>query len=374
MWKKVIIAVFITLVGLGSVVGFLVGTKVIQIKALIAAGENFEAPPEYVTSAIVTEEFWRQTLDAVGSLTAVQGVLVSTEVAGKVDALHFESGESVESGQLLVEFDTSSEEAQLAAAQAEAELASINLDRAKKLRLSNTVAEAELDSAQAAFLAAEAHVDNLEALIAKKRISAPFSGRLGLRQVNLGQFINNGDPIVSLQSLDPIFVDFAFPQKWVSQVATGMPVEVEVDSHPQTLFEGQITAMDPEVDVSTRTISLRATLDNPEGKLLPGMFGQVSVVLPEEKPQKVLPATAIVYASYGDSVFVIKEEDGRKFVEQQFVRVIDARGDFVSITSGPEAGSSIVSTGAFKLRQGMRVELNDKLAPSMNLDPKPEDS
>ena len=374
MWKKVVIAVFFTLVGLGSVVGFLVGTKVIQIKALIASGENFEMPPEYVTSAIVKEELWRQTLDAVGSLTAVQGVLVSTEVAGKVDDLHFESGESVESGQLLVELDTSTEEAQLAAAQAEAELARINLDRAKKLRLSNTVAEAELDSAQAAFLAAEAQVENLEAMIAKKRISAPFSGRLGIRQVNLGQFINNGDPIVSLQSLDPIFVDFAFPQKWVSLIATGMAVEVEVDSHPETLFGGRITAIDPEVDVSTRTISLRATLDNPEGKLLPGMFGQVSVVLPEEKPQKVLPATAIVHASYGDSVFVIKEKDGRKFVEQQFVRVRDTRGDFVSITSGPEAGSTVVSTGAFKLRQGMRVELNNKLAPSMNIDPQPEDS
>ena len=374
MWKRVVIAVFLTLIGLGSVVGFLVGTKVIQIKALIASAGNFEVPPEFVTSAIVTEELWKQTLDAVGSLTAVQGVLVSTEVAGKVDDLHFESGESVESGQLLVELDTSSEEAQLAAAQAEADLASINLARAKKLRQSNTVAAAELDSAQAAFLAAEARVENLEAMITKKRIPAPFSGRLGIRQVNLGQFINNGDPMVSLQSLDPIFIDFAFSQKWVSLVATGLPVEVEVDSHPETLFGGRITAIDPEVDVSTRTINLRATLDNPEGKLLPGMFGQVSVVLPEEKPQKVLPATAIVYASYGDSVFVIKEKDGRKFVEQQFVRVRDARGDFVSITSGPEVGSAIVSTGAFKLRQGMRVELNNKLAPSMNIDPKPEDS
>ena len=374
MWKRVVIAVFFTLVGLGLVVGFLIGTKVIQIKALIASAENFEVPPEYVTSATVTKESWKQTLDAVGSLTAVQGVLVSTEVAGKVEDFHFESGESVESGQLLVELDTSTEKAQLAAAQAEADLASINLDRAKKLRQSNTVAAAELDSAQAAFLAAEAQVENLEAMITKKRISAPFSGRLGIRQVNLGQFINNGDPIVSLQSPDPIFIDFAFPQKWVALVATGLPVEVEIDSYPETMFGGRLTAMNPEVDASTRTINLRATLDNPNGKLLPGMFGRVSVVLPEEKPQKVVPATAILHASYGDSVFVIKEKDGRKFVEQQFVRVGEARGDFVSINAGPEAGSTIVSTGAFKLRQGMRVELNDKLAPHMNIDPKPDDS
>lgn len=374
MWKRVVIGVLITLAGLGLVVGFLVGTKALQIKALIAAGGNFELPPEYVTSAIVKEESWRQTLNAVGSLTAVQGVLVSTEVAGKVDGLHFESGEPVESGQLLVELDTSTEEAQLAAAQAEADLASINLDRAERLRQTNTVAAAELDSAQAAFLAAKAQVENLEAMITKMRISAPFSGRLGIRQVNLGQFINNGDPIVSLQSLDPIFIDFAFPQSWVSRVATGLTVEVEVDSYPETLFEGRITAVDPEVDISTRSINLRATLDNPKGKLLPGMFGQVSVILPEEKLQKVLPATAVVHASYGDSVFVIREKDGRKIVEQQFVRVGEARGDFVSITAGPEVGSAIVSTGAFKLRQGMRVELNNKLAPSMNIDPKPEDS
>ena len=374
MWKRVLIAVFSTLVGLALVVGFLVGTKVIQIKALIASGENFAVQAEYVTSAMVTEELWKQTLDAVGSLTAVQGVLVSTETAGKIRDLHFESGESVESGQLLVELDTSSEEAQLAAAEADADLASINLDRAKKLRRSNTVAEAELDSAQAAFLASEARVENLEALIAKKRISAPFSGQLGIRQVNLGQFINNGDPIVSLQSLDPIFVDFAFPQKWVSLVVTGMPVEVTVDSYPEIIFGGRLTAIDPGVDLNTRTLRLRATLDNPEGKLLPGMFGQVSVVLPEERPQKVVPATAIVYASYGDSVFVINEKDGEKIVEQQFVRVREARGDFVSLNSGPEVGSVIVSTGAFKLRQGMRVELNNKLAPTMNIDPKPEDS
>ncbi len=190
----------------------------------------------------------------------------------------------------------------------------------------------------------------------------------------MGQFINNGDPMVSLRSLDPIFIDFSFPQKWVSLVAIGLPVEVEIDSYPETIFGGRLTAMDPEVDVSTRTISLRATLDNPNGILLPGMFGQVSVVLPEEKPQKVVPATAIVHASYGDSVFVIKEKGGEKIVEQQFVRVGEARGDFVSINAGPEAGSTIVSTGAFKLRQGMRVELNDKLAPNMNIDPKPEDS
>ena len=374
MRKKILIAIFVTLVGLILVFGFLVGTKVIQIRALMASAETFEAPPESVTSAIVTEEIWKQTLDAVGSFTAVQGVLISSEVAGKMTALHFESGEAVESGQLLVELDTSSEEAQLAAAQAEADLASINLERAKKLRQSNTVAEADLDSAKAAFLAAAAQVDTLEAMIAKKRISAPFSGQLGIRHVNLGQFINNGDPIVSLQTLDPIFVDFAFPQKWVSHIATGMPVEVEVDSHPETLFEGRLTAMDPEVAASTRTINIRATLDNPEGKLLPGMFGQVSLVLPEQKPQKVLPATAIVYASYGDSVFVIVEKNGRKFVEQQFVQVRDARGDFVSITSGPEVGSLIVSTGAFKLRQGMRVVLNNALAPRMELDPNPEDS
>jgi membrane fusion protein (multidrug efflux system) len=370
MLKKILI----TLIALGVVLGVVLGIKVLQIKKLKDSGGNFQQPPEFVTSSTITEDSWKQTLNAIGSLAAYQGVTVSTEVAGKVTGIHFESGEAVDKGRLLLELDTSTEAAQLAAAEANAQLATINLERAKRLRQSNTVAEAELDSAEANSLSAAAQVENLNALIAKKRIKVPFTGRLGIRQVDLGQFINNGDPVVSLQSLDPIYVDFSLPQKDVALLQTGMSLEIVVDSFPGNIFSGKLTAINPEINVSTRTISLRGTLDNPEGNLLPGMFAQVSVVLPVEQPKKIVPSTAIVYASYGDSIFVINEKDGQMIVDQRFVQIGEARGDYVSIVSDLEVGSKIVSTGAFKLRQGMRVELNNDLGTNPAIDPKPEDS
>ncbi len=274
----------------------------------------------------------------------------------------------------MIELDTSTEDAQLAAAQADLELSGINLERAKKLRQSNTVAQAELDTANASFLAATAQVENLKAIIAKKKIVAPFGGHLGIRQIDLGQFINSGEPIVSLQSLDPVYVDFAFPPQWVSKVHMGMDVEITVDTYPGEVFSGKITTVNPEVSETTRTIRLQATLSNTDQKLLPGMFCQASVVLPNEETFNVIPSTAIVYASYGDSVFVIIEKDGQKVVEQKFVRLGERRGDFVAVTSGLEAGLEVVSTGAFKLRQGMRVELNNKLNTQPELNPNPSDS
>jgi len=359
---------------LGIVLGFVVGIKALQIKALIDSGGDFQLPPEYVTSATLTEDSWKQTLSAVGSLAAVQGVIVSSEVPGKVITIHFDSGEAVKIGQPLFDLDTSTEAAQLAASEAEARLATISLERARKLRQSNTVAQAELDAAEATSLAALAQVENLKAIIEKKRIRAPFTGHLGIRQIDLGQFINSGDPVVSLQSLIPIYVDFSLPQKEVALLKKGMTLEMSVDSFPKSIFSGQLTAINPEINISTRTIHLRGTLDNAEEKLLPGMFTQVSVILPEEQARKIVPSTAIVYASYGDSIFVINEKDGQLTVDQHFVQLGEARGDYVSIISDVEVGSKIVSTGAFKLRQGMRVELNNDLNTNPVIDPKPEDS
>ena len=370
MLKKILI----TLVVLGAVIGVVVGVKALQIKFLMEMDQGPGEPPAYVTSATVSEQSWKQTLDAVGSLAAVQGVTVTTEVGGKVETIHFDSGQSVEKGQLLVELDISTEVAQLAAAEADKELAAINLERTRKLRQSNTVAQAELDSANANYLAAEAQVENLKAFIQKKKIVAPFSGRIGIRQVDLGQFINSGDPIVSLKSLDPIYVDFSFPQQWISKVAVGMSVEVTVDSFPDQVFEGKLSAINPEVSESTRTIGLRATLPNRNEQLLPGMFCQVSVVLPNEESVKVIPSTAIVYSSFGDSIFEIVEKEGQTVAEQKFVRLGERRGDFVAVTSGLDAGAEVVSTGAFKLRQGMRVELNNDLNTKPELNPNPSDS
>ena len=370
MLKKIFVTCFVLIV----VVGPLVGIKVSQIKTLIASGANFQMPAETVSTAVVEEASWKQTLSAVGSLKAVQGVLVSSEVAGKITEIHFKSGETVEAGQLLVELDVSTELAQLAAAKADANLAKINLDRAAKLRESNTVAQAELDTANASYLAASAQVTNIEAILEKKRITAPFGGRLGIRMVDLGQYLNSGEPIVSLQSMDPIYVDFSFPQNWVSKISIGMPVEITVDAFPDRAFTGQLTAITPEIDESTRTIGLQGTLENPKGELLPGMFAQAAVVLPQEDTLKIMPKTAIMYASYGDSVFVVMDQDGQKTVEQRFVRLGESRGDFVSVTEGVEVGDTVVSAGAFKLRNGMSIMVNNSVSIDPQLDPKPEDS
>jgi len=370
MLKKVLL----TVIGLLLVVGIIVGIYVIQIKSLIDSGKNFVLPPEMITSSEISEQSWQQKLNAIASLTAHQGVQVSSEVAGKVEVIHFESGQNVEEGQLLVELDASTEEAQLSAALADARLAEINFVRAKKLRATNTVAEAELDAAEASSLSAAAQVANLKALIEKKKITAPFSGRLGIRQVDLGQFINSGNAIASLQALDPIYVDFSLPQKQLSLIEEGMRVEVSVDAYEASIFSGTISAINPEIDVSTRSIGVRASLDNSAGKLLPGMFAKVSVLLPLSEPLKVVPATAILYASFGDSIYVINEQDGKKTVQQHFVRVIETRGDFVAIATDLEPGTPIASTGVFKLRNNMWVETNNALAPKAELNPTPADS
>ena len=370
MLKKILI----TLGALVVIIGAIGIVYVTMIKTLIDSGKDFQLPPEYISSAEVTEESWKQTLNAVGSLVAVQGVTVSSEVSGKITKIHFESGETVEAGQLLLELDMSTEKAQLAAAEADLQLAKVNLERVRTLRKSNTVAQSELDSSEASYLSTVAQLENIEAVIQKKRIVAPFSGRLGIRQIDQGQFMNNGQAIVSLQTLDPIYVDFSFPQKWISKVDSGMVCEVTIDSFPDTIFSGKITAINPEVNVSTRTVNIRATLDNADSKLLPGMFAEVSVILPEEKASKVVPATSILYNSYGNSVFVIREKDGKKIVEQEFVQLGESRGDYIEIKNGPEIGSSIAETGVFKLRNGVSVAINNDVAPSPQLNPNPSDS
>tara|TARA_B100001123_G_scaffold442643_1_gene586742 strand:+ start:3733 stop:4851 length:1119 start_codon:yes stop_codon:yes gene_type:complete len=364
---------FFTLLFLVIVLGPIAGIKTLQIQVLMASDGGYQ-PSETVSSATATEQSWKQTLEVVGSLMAVQGVLVSSELSGKIEQIHFKSGQSVKIGQLLLELDASTEKAKLAATQADARLAEINLRRAKKLRETNTVAEAELDTAEANFLAADAQVENLKTVIAKKQITAPFSGQLGIRKVNLGQYINSGDTVVSLQSLDPIFVDFSFPQNWISHAKLEMPLEVKIDAYPEEIFGGHLTAVTPEVEVTTRTLNLRGTLDNPEGKLLPGMFVQVALMLPEKKPQLIIPSTAILYASYGDSVFIINEKDGKQVAEQKFVRLGESRGDFVSIIEGLEVGQTVVATGAFKLQNGTSVMINNSLSITPELDPDPEDS
>jgi membrane fusion protein (multidrug efflux system) len=310
----------------------------------------------------------------------VQGVTVATELAGKITKIAFESGATVAAGDLLVQLDTSTEEAQLRAAEAAAALAKLNLDRAKELREKNTTSQAELDATDAQAKQADAQADSIRAVIAKKTIRAPFAGRLGLRLVNLGQILKEGDAIVSLQTLDPIYVNFSLPQQRLSELNVGGVVRVTSDAAPGETLEGKVTAVNPDVDVVTRNVRVQATFDNPGDKLRPGMFAAVTVVLPTKENVRAIPVSAVLYAPYGDSVFVIDEKKNEKtgqtekVLRQQFVRLGTARGDFVAVVSGLKEGESVVTTGVFKLRPGETVVIDNTLAPNAQLAPKPSDT
>lgn len=376
MFKKMLFAA----VGIAIVVGGLVFAKLGQFAAMGDAAANTVMPPETVTAMTLTEAQWEQVLSPTATVSAVQGVSVSAEVGGRVTQIGFESGAVVEVGEVLLQLDTASEDAQLASAEAAAALARADLVRVRKLGKRDLASEDAVDRAEAQVKVTVAQVGNMRALIAKKTVRAPFAGRLGLRLVNLGQILREGDAIVSLQTLHPIHVDFSVPQQQIGRLSDGMETRVRVDSAPDETFVGRIIAVNPEVNPVTRNVRVRALVANPEDKLRAGMFANVEVVLPEK--QKVLPvaATAVLYATYGDSVFVIEQRDNEKTGEveqvlrQQFVRLGRARGDFVDVTDGLEAGEIVVTSGVFKLRADLRVVIDNTLAPEPKLDPRPSQS
>ncbi|MDG4584017.1 MAG: efflux RND transporter periplasmic adaptor subunit [Candidatus Competibacter sp.] len=376
MIKKIIL----TIVGLLLLVGALAGLKLLQFQTMAAQGAKFVPPPETVTTATVNADRWQPTLTAIGSVAAVQGVTVSTETSGTVKNIAFESGATVKAGEVLVELDTAIEQAQLRSAAASADLARANLDRARDLRTKSMVSAADFDAAEAQAKQTIAQMDNLRAVLAKKTIRAPFVGRLGIRQINLGQFLDNGAAVVSLQSLDPVYVNFTLPQRYLAQLRVGMTVRVTTDAFPQQTFAGKLTAISPELDSVTRNVRLQATLTNPDSRLQPGMFVEVTAVLPETEPVLMIPATAVLYAPYGDSVFMIEEKKDEKtgvvgkVLNQKFVRLGRARGDFVVVASGLDAGQTVVSSGVFKLRNGMSVVVDNTLAPQPQLAPRPPNS
>ena len=373
MKKRIILSIL----GLVVVIAILAGIKALQIGAMINQGKKFVPPPETVTSTQVKAESWTAGLTAVGTLTAVQGVTVAAELVGKVAKIGFEPGTAVKKGDLLVRQDTSSEEAQLPGLTAQVKLARTELARDEKMLADKIISQSDYDKAAATYDQAVAQVNNIRTTIDKKTIHAPFTGRLGIRQVNLGQILREGDPIVTLQTLSPIFVDFPLPQQQMAQVHTGLPVRVTCDALPGETVEGRITAINPLVDSDTRTIKLEATVTNRAEKLRPGMFVNVTVVLPARPKVLAIPATAVLYAPYGDSVFVIDpQKDGKKgmVLRQQFVRLGEKRGDFVAVTSGLKEGESIVTTGVFKLRNGQTAVIDNKLAPSFQQSPKPENN
>ncbi len=361
-------------------VGGLAGIKSLQIRRMIAHGDSFVPPPEVVTTTMAETDSWESFLTAVGSLEAVQGVIITAELKGKVVHIAFEPGSVVKAGDLLVQQDTSVESAQLRAAEAEVALAKINFERIKKLVANKTVSQSDFDNADAKYKQAMAQADNIRAVIGKKTIRAPFAGRLGIRQVNLGQTLNEGDEIVSLQSLDPIYVNFLLPQQRLGQIHPGLAIRLTTNAFPGQLISGKITAINPQVDAATRNIRIQATVENPAKLLRPGMYVNVSVVLPDRIEVLAIPSTSVLYAPYGDSVFVVEEkkndakESSGLVLNQKFVRLGEKRGDFVSIISGLKPGDTVVTTGVFKLRNGQAVVIDNTLSPEFKQMPEPADA
>ncbi len=373
MKKKILLSVL----GLIAVIAILAGVKFLQIVTMIDQGKKFVPPPETVTTTLIKSDTWTSDLTAVGALSAVQGVTVASELSGKVVRISFSSGTAVKKGDLLVNQDTSSEEAQLPGLLAQVKLARTELERARRMAAEKIISQADYDRAVAAHDQALSQVNAIRATIAKKTIRAPFSGRIGIRQVNLGQMLHDGDPIVTLQSLNPIYVDFSLPQQQLARLRPGQGVGVTCDALPGETLEGRITAITPLVDADSRNVRVQATVANRVEKLRPGMFVNVAVRLPERRNVRIIPATAVLYAPYGDSVFVVeasKERTGGKVLRQQFVRLGEKHGDFVEVNSGLKGGETIVSTGAFKLRNGQSVVINNRLAPAFSVSPKPENN
>ena len=342
----------------------LLDVKVTQFKTMMSS--PMQMPATTVTSAVVKEEDWAPRLSAVGSVSAVQGAVLSTDLAGTVAEVKFESGGEAKKGDVLVKLVASQEEADL-------ELARNDLARARDLAARKVISKAELDAAESKF-------KQKEGVVQHKEVRAPFDGQLGIRQVNVGQMIKEGQQVVALTALDPVYVDFALPQQELTKLSTGLEVVVRSDAIPGREFKGKLTAMNSTVDNVTRNVTLQATLENPDHTLRPGMFAKVEVELPAKQKALVVPGSAISYAPFGDSVFVIEtkkdEKTGKESqsIRQQFVKVGEARGDFVSINDGLKGNETIVSTGVFKLRNGMPVTINNDLAPKPQLNPTPVDS
>jgi len=332
-----------------------------------------------VTTIVASEERWPSSLTAIGTVAAVRGVAVSADLPGVVDRIAFESGQAIREGAVLAVLDTRQERAQLAAAEAQRDLANISFERLQGLLAERVVSQAEFDRAQADRRRAEARVGEIRAAIERKTIKAPFSGILGLRKVNLGQYLSAGDELVTLQSLNPIYVNFGVPQQAIAGLRRGRTVRVTVEDLGGLEFSGPITAIDSLVDESTRNVQAQATLANPGGKLRPGMFVQTTVAIGAASPVVSLPASAIQHAPYGDSVFVVgdlKDQKGRTYrgVRQQFVKLGGARGDQIAVVSGLKPGDEVVSSGVFKLRNGAAVLVNNKVRPGNNPSPKLENS
>jgi membrane fusion protein, multidrug efflux system len=375
MAKRMIVMLTVTVLFVAAL-GFV---KFRQIQTAIGQAAAFQPPPEAVTTIVARQDRWPTTLSAIGTMAAVQGVTVSADLPGTVDRIGFDSGKPVREGEVLALLDTRQEQAQLAAAESQRDLARLNFDRMQGLLNERVISRAEFDRATAEDRQAIARVAEIRAAIDRKTIRAPFSGVLGIRQVNLGQHLSGGEALVTLQSLNPIYVNFGVPQQSAGQIHVGRSVRITADDLAGIELSGRVTAIDPSVDEATRNVQVQATLANPGGRLRPGMFVRTEVVMAASSAVVSVPASAISYAPYGDSVFVVadlKNESGQTYrgVRQQFVKLGAARGDQIAVVSGVKAGDEVVTSGVFKLRNGAAVVVNNTVRPGNNPAPRPENS
>jgi len=355
MIKRILIVLLLL-----ALFGIVFGWKYHQIQHAMA--QRQAPPPPVVAVSEAREETWPSYLSAVGSLVAVAGIDVTNEVPGKVSAIRFESGAVVKEGQPLLELDATADLAELEGLLAAKRLAQVKYERLAELLPKKSASKADFDEAKALLDVAEFAAEAKRAVIAKKQVRAPFSGRLGIRKVDLGQYLAPGSPIVPLEALDPIYVDFSLPERHLAALAVGQEVFVAVQAYPGESFKGRITALDPGIEEGTRTVKVRAALQNPQERLRPGMFAEVQVLLSADQRVLTLPGTAITYAPYGDSVFVVVEGEQGLTVQRRQIETGESRQGRVAITKGLAAGERAVSAGQVKLRNGMPVVLDDKPA------------
>lgn len=367
------------LVAVGVFIATIAAVKTRQIQTGMKKQAAFQPPPEAVTTVVARREEWPATWDAIGSVAAVQGVTVSADLPGIVEKILFQSGQTVPAGAVLVRLDTKQEEAQLAAAEAARGLAELNLKRAKGLVDQGIQAQADLDRIAAEQKQADAKAGEIRATIARKTIRAPFAGVLGIRQINLGQYLEGGAAVVPLQAVRPVYVNFSVPQQQLGPMKVGSPIRVTAESAAGIEEEGRVTAVDAVVNETTRNVQIQATFTNADAKLRPGMFVKAKVALGAGQPVVTVPTSAVKYAPYGDAVFIVENMTGPKGdkylgVRQQFVKLGNARGDQVAVLSGLKSGETVATSGAFKLRNGAAVKVNNAVQPGNNPAPKPEDS
>jgi membrane fusion protein, multidrug efflux system len=379
--KKFIVAILLMLVVVVAIYFGLGYYKVGQIMgfAQLAKSGAFAPPPTAVTTTVAQKSEWQPTLETIGTVVAINGVTISTDLAGIVSKIAFDSGSQVKAGDLLVQLNTNQEQAQLAQAEAQRDWTQITLTRNQDLLAKRTVSQSDFDSATAQFHQAQATVDQYKAVIARKTLRAPFAGIVGIRQVNLGQYLNTGDAVVTLQSFDPIYVNFSLPQQNLSEITVGQAVEITLDAYGDKLFTGKITAINSLVDQNSRNVQIQATLPNSDTQLRPGMYAKVKVVLPETQEVVAIPTSSVHYAPYGNSVFIVsdlKSQDGKTYkgVTEQFVKLGQSKGDLTAIVSGLKPGDEVVTSGVFRLRSGGAIIVNNKTTPGSDISPNPSDS